>query len=769
MRALPGVALLVAAAQACNVTLNKLTHGHCDYNNAFGCAPSHFGPNSMYAQFGCGGIFTCDGYTNVTCVSPCHHCFVQCPCGPIPSTPPGTYYVDGKAPPGGDGSKSRPWNKIQTCLDYAAESKPTMSQCHVAAGRYRENLVWYEGVELFGDGAGKTFIDGTDPIPAAVKWQPPTPGSQGQVWTAQIPEWRHKTIKQIFVDDEFISEARYPDASFDQILNVSTWGVMQDGSTPGTLIDPGLIDAVRAGGKGGIEGAVITLNIGNGVFSLTTYMTSTCLSPDQNCTFNITLLQGYRHSDYKGCRYFVSGAEALLDAPGEWIWYPDQAVLKVWAPDGKSPAGRVSVKNDERRVCLTAGRCDYPQKLHDITVWGCAAQYNNCSRGPGYANGCHVHDVDFIYPTYDNLIIDRMYPHSAPVTPPTLFLGGDALIERVRMMYSNNWGFYVTGSNNILREMLLDSIDWIGSLDYGPIRIGWSLHNPAGGPWNAALGMKWVRGEVNELGEVPSIHEPAGNDNLIERVTIRNFGNSGIITSQKSNEVRLAHVYQAGLIGGDDSAIHADNARTLCNWTTGDCIKHWHHIWVHNAREKCVRCDDRSVYCYVNNAVVFNCGQPLITGNPAGLILKGWNHSVYANTLWNVSHGQGAFVPRTKWTQMNGSSFWNIAAERETNGGGLPLSDHGPNKTSDFVEGNNFTFTDADQELEDPWNFKFRPKPNSVLIGKGVTHGPVTTAGDIGAYQLKSKGPHPLGPEYNDTDWRPGCTFHPDCFKHVQM
>ena len=112
-----------------------------------------------------------------------------------------------------------------------------------------------------------------------------------------------------------------------------------------------------------------------------------------------------------------------------------------------------------------------------------------------------------------------------------------------------------------------------------------------------------------------------GTDNVVERVTIRGFGNSGICTSQLSNQVRLTHVTDGGLIGGDNACVHADNTPTDC--ATNNCTKVWSFNWVHNCREKCMRCDDGSQNCTIHNNVVFNCGKPLHNGSPAGVLLKG--------------------------------------------------------------------------------------------------------------------------------------------------
>jgi hypothetical protein len=130
-----------------------------------------------------------------------------------------------------------------------------------------------------------------------------------------------------------------------------------------------------------------------------------------------------------------------------------------------------------------------------------------------------------------------------------------------------------------------------------------------------------------------------GHNNLLDRVTVRRFGNTGIATSQLANEIRYTHVSHGGLVGGDDACIHADNTPTDCNHN--NCSKAWHHNWVHDCREKCVRCDDGSESCLVDHNVIWNCGYPLHNGAPAGLLLKGWKHVVYANTIFNESNGQG--------------------------------------------------------------------------------------------------------------------------------
>lgn len=105
-----------------------------------------------------------------------------------------------------------------------------------------------------------------------------------------------------------------------------------------------------------------------------------------------------------------------------------------------------------------------------------------------------------------------------------------------------------------------------------------------------------------------------GERNHVNRTTVRRFGNAGIVTSQLSNEISYSHVYDGGLIGNDDACVHADNSGTPCqpDPATGaitiNCTKNWHHNWVHDCREKCMRGDDFTFQLEAHHNVIFNCG-----------------------------------------------------------------------------------------------------------------------------------------------------------------
>jgi hypothetical protein len=341
----------------------------------------------------------------------------------------------------------------------------------------------------------------------------------------------------------------------------------------------------------------------------------------------------------------------------------------------------------------------------------------------------------------------------------TLLQGSNAVFDKVYLVHSNNAGIMLAGSGHTVSDTLIESTDWLGSLAFPPIKIGFSIHTAnteehAAGTTTEARVVD-ANAASNRGQTRVGVGMPMGENNRVTRSSVRGFGNSGIVTSQLANEISFSHVSHGGLIGGDDACIHADNAPVKCD--TGDppanCSKHWHHNYVHDCREKCVRCDDNSRSCDINHCVVFNCGQPLQNGAPAGILVKGDRHKVWACTIFNASvAGQGDLVAITEFGQNKDSEFFNIAAHRIGTRGGAPLSANSTAFSGGLVIGDSL----VSLRLADPSTFQFKPQSDSPLFGTGVMHAPDEPAAhpNVGAYQQA------------DT-WVPGCTFHPRCTAHT--
>jgi hypothetical protein len=280
--------------------------------------------------------------------------------------------------------------------------------------------------------------------------------------------------------------------------------------------------------------------------------------------------------------------------------------------------------------------------------------------------------------------------------------------------------------------------------------------------------------------------DPYGEGNVVTMATVRRFGNAGIVTSQLANEISFSHVYDGGLVGTDDACVHADNTYTTCQNLTlpladrANCTKVWHHNWVHDCREKCMRGDDYTVGLSGHHNVIWNCAMGS-TCNPrggcdrndghgiggSGWLVKGDNNSVYATTIFNVSADtQGSLVIDTTplpdtgrgagWPRQNiHSVFLNSLAYNVSGKNGVQPGPATVAVYRGMVHGNSTTA--SDMGLADPDRFNFSLLPNSPLRRAGAIAPPWAPAvnggerPDVGAYQT--------GEPY----WVPGCRFSPDC------
>ena len=143
-----------------------------------------------------------------------------------------------------------------------------------------------------------------------------------------------------------------------------------------------------------------------------------------------------------------------------------------------------------------------------------------------------------------------------------------------------NTGLQVIGSDNALSELLILDTDWLGTLDYPPLLLGFGpaidgVPNASasaapitmcGGPASSPgrLGITFSRRVDHDImiptaprraarssGPPHRLRYPrntAGVNNSVTRLTVGRFGNAGVVTSQLSNEVSYAHIYSGGSV-----------------------------------------------------------------------------------------------------------------------------------------------------------------------------------------------------------------------------
>ena len=230
-----------------------------------------------------------------------------------------------------------------------------------------------------------------------------------------------------------------------------------------------------------------------------------------------------------GGRYWLSGKKEALDSPGEWFYDEATHQLFIWAPDGRPPGGRVSVKVKDYCVDVIGGGARAPFTMQDVDMHGCTFRLRQC-------DNCTVRGVNLLYPSYDPTIKIR----NAPMGPPpniTLLEGNRSSIVDLHLRYSNNAGLKIIGDDNLVENVLIEDVDWLGTLDFPALEIGFDQMGLA------AAGGRLHAGDRTGMYPRPT----KGQRNKITKATVRRFGNAGVVTSQLANEISYSETATAVL------------------------------------------------------------------------------------------------------------------------------------------------------------------------------------------------------------------------------
>lgn len=509
-------------------------------------------------------------------------------------------------------------------------------------------------LRILGEGVGRTVLKGTEAVPDAWTLH------SGHIYKQQLPPHLQIDSRQLFIDGQWVPEARWPNVALvtgspatapGGPLSLDSWAVSANATDlrSGVIVDPKLP-------RTNWTGALATLNVG---FRFLTW-TRRVLSHNATAFQYDSTEAQYGHVGGSGAYlnkggdnlYFLSGVLGALDSPGEYFIDQTTWMLYLWAPDSQPPGARVEMKVRDYCVDLGADPLQMAVGAHslsNLSLHGCTFRLQGCA-------GCDVSDVELAFPSYTRDIAMRDVV-AGPAPPHTVLEGNHSSVQRLHVRYANDLGLKVVGSHNRVADSLFEDFSWLGTLDFPGVELGFGARQPTLASAARGADDELPHGRIRLGG---SGDMTVGNDNVLERLTVQRFSSMGVLTSQRSNEVAHSHIRHGGLTGLDSACLHADNTYVSCmNYSIpaaerANCTKRWHHNWVHDCREKCVRGDDRNLNLTVDHSVVWNCGIPLYDRNdsPAllppgkgaatGVILKGDYNRYYANTVFNTSvNGQG--------------------------------------------------------------------------------------------------------------------------------
>ncbi len=593
------------------------------------------------------------------------------------------YHVSVEGHDGDAGTADRPFRTIQRAADLVRAG----DTCVVHGGVYRETVtLTATGVEgkpiRFAAASGEYVrIKGTDPITG--DWSI----DEGAIYRVPVD----RTFDQLFVDEEMMIEARWPNARFGDLLNRDTWAKTGVGSRYGRIVDPTL-------GATGIDwtGAVATLNVAHQFFSWTRTVVTHEAGGD-SFTYEKDL-PGITHfadktTPWEGNAYYLSGKREALDTPSEWFLDPELRMLYLWTPRSDDP-GEHRVEAKTRDYGFDARGLEHI-RIEGFHLFGCTVRLRDCAH-------CVIDSCRLLFPTYAKRLTD--FDADPEPTVRTLVTGTCNTIRNSSLSHSATGGLTVLGGRNTVENCLVRDFCWSGSLNYVGIRIG-----PV---------------------QTSGAEHPAGGGNTVRRCTVCDGGNACVsVEGTPDNVVEYCHIHDGGRACKDVSLLY-----THLPLISGTVFR---HNWVHGCHAPHialgVRGDDQTRGLTVHHNVVWDCGWE-------GIVVKGDENRVYHNTCFGnglmdirIDSGPEPSKPwRKQWPLLEkqnerSETCNNCAADiRGARTGDVPPG----GKASNNLPG----------RLADPDGFDFRPAEGSALIDAGriiptVNDGYRGAAPDVGAYE----------------------------------
>jgi len=553
----------------------------------------------------------------------------------------------------------------------------------------------------------KVILSGTEPIRS--KWSL----HKGRIYKTKVD----LEFAQIFLDGRMMVEARWPDMRPDQILDPTTWAHAGKGSRYGKMVDPNLA-------KTGVDftGALATLNVAHQFFTWTRRVAGHDKGGD---TFTYDRdLPGITHyadktRQWEDDRYYLSGKLEVLDSPHEWFLDAKTRTLYLWAPDGRSPAGRC-VEAKVRDYAIDAAGADYVE-LRGLHFFAATFRFRKCSHC--VVDGCHVR-----FASYSREALERAARRSA--TPRTQMSGSHNTIRRCSIGHASNTGLSISGAHNLVEDNVIHDVCWNGSLDHSALKLG-------------------------QLGR----DRPKNSGCVVRRNTLFNAGNAILhFIGQGGYVVEYNHVYNGGLCCKDVALVYTGGP-----WVAGSVVR---YNWVHGCYTEGrhadglrgglgIRGDDQTRGLTVHHNVVWDCGRD-------GIIVKGDNNRVYNNTVLNIGTKArpGNYVnlhtapePKKWWRKQHPLLKVQNANSEVFNNAALTVTRDNRKRPFPAGRNNSNNFRGRELMLAGPGKLDFRPRAGSPLIdaGKvipGFTDGYKGKAPDVGAY------------EHGGEFWKAGATWY---------
>jgi hypothetical protein len=646
------------------------------------------------------------------------------------------FYVASSGDNGNAGTLESPLQTIQA----AANQMRAGDSCVIRGGTYRETVIFSRGGSAekpirFRAYPGEVVIlKGTDIVDGT--WQ----RYKSKIYKTQLKPGLD--IGQVFVDNQPMTLARWPNASFKDRWGDMKWQPTGKDSTLGNLVDPELarmdIDWT---------GAVVTLNTKPSWDKWTATVENHAKGKD-----NFDYTKALQWKQFKGEKkaglgsYYLSGKLEALDVPQEWFYDKQTGQLYLYLPQGDAAETHV-VEVKTRNYGFYAEKCDYII-LEGLHFFGTTFNFRQCDHCT--VDRCHIR-----FPNVAHHLTDLNMPSKPTVC--TQMIGHHNTVRNSSLAYSPTQGLRMLGSYNLVENNLIFDINWVGSLCYCNIWMGSLEDNYS---WEGALKYEGLLEETvaqataeelenvkwgGSTGNIVKAHDP-DKAQPAGKCAVRGntlFANGNVVLGffeQPDYDISYNHVYDGGYFCRDVSSIY-----TTLPQIRGSVV---HHNWVKTAHKLCIRADDQSRSVTLHHNVMW--------GSKTGsLVVKGDDNAVYHNTSLSPKSKSHWGLNVQVWAEPDKPHYrklWPLLPEQNAN---TPVWNNLSHKITDHHNGrvypaddrrlsHNLIIENPDSMLVDPAGLDFRPKQGSALIDaakpiKGINDDFVGKAPDIGAYEYGGK------------------------------